>query len=157
MLYEVRCRTCDISLAIAGSTLRITSSVTTSIEPPVTALMSARTEMNEEIASRRDLEPIARTYHRRARVLLNDRGAVDRGAARERVALVNRTVHRSIEPDAADRLGARRFDRRRLVRRAAAAQRRRTGPLPDRGQPHADDLERLVGIVVAVQAAMPRV
>src|SRR5215467_6141545 len=101
MLYEVRCSTCDISLAIAGSALRITSSVTTSMGRS-RIVISARPEMDEELAARRDREAIARTDNRRARVLLHDRGARDRGAADERLALVDRAVDRRVEPDAAD-------------------------------------------------------
>src|SRR5215813_9528891 len=99
MLYEVRCRTCDISLAIAGSTLRITSSVTTSTEGCGVVATSARTQVNDELAGRSDLEPIVREHERRARVLLHDRRTGNRHAARERLALIDRAVERAVEPD----------------------------------------------------------
>src|SRR5262249_10996824 len=101
MLKEVRCRTCDISLAIAGSTFRITSRVRRS-SAGGWRVTSARTESDDKLPGRRDLEPIARKHQRRARVLLDDGGAGDRGAGRERVAPVNRAVERRVEPDAAD-------------------------------------------------------
>src|SRR5262245_11458557 len=113
MLYEVRCSTCDISLAIAGSTLRITSSVTTSSERGALAATSARPEVDHEATGRGDLESIAGTHERRARVLLDDRRAGDRRTARERVAPIDRTVDRRVEPDATDGVGARRFARAR--------------------------------------------
>src|SRR5262245_41562065 len=101
MLYEVRRSTCDISLAIAGRTLRITSRVTTSIEWAGVVVMSARFEMDDEFAGVRHLEPIVREDGRRAAVLLDDRGACYLCPAAEGGPLIDGPLGRLVEPDLA--------------------------------------------------------
>src|SRR6185295_12800701 len=106
MLYDVRCSTYDISLAIAGSTLRITSSVTMSgagagvMSPPVVSGFS-RTKVNDELACLRDAKPVSREQQRGAGVFLNDRRTGEFGAGIELLALIHRTLDRriSLEPD----------------------------------------------------------
>ena len=143
MLYEVRCRSTDISSAIAGSALRSTSSVTGSTRTWGSAIM--------QLAPIRTMSsPLGATRQRRRRRSSSGRRRVlpdDRRAAHDRArgrAGRGRRSAQSTGRGGSSSTTAR--DARSAPRRPPSASRgnSRAFAAADRGEAQVDDLDRLV-------------
>src|SRR4029078_11128015 len=92
MLYDVRCRSTLISSEMAGSALRMTSSVTRS---SALLIRLAPSHRNDQLAGIGHTQLVAGEQHGRRRVLLDDGWAFDLGGRRQLLAPIHRAARRA--------------------------------------------------------------